>query len=158
LKILTIVAISAWLGTMGFLSLAVAPAVFRELPRESAAALMSALFPRYYWVGVALGSVALLGVGWRWGGTGPITWADRSALGLAVVMLGLTLYALFGLLPEVERARAQLAAARTGAASIPVADAQAAFGRLHRFSGLANMLAMAAGLSLLVLEVTRRAR
>ena len=54
-----------WLGIMAFFAGVVAPAAFSTLDREAAGRFVSAVFPRYYAVGAALGALALAGLGLR---------------------------------------------------------------------------------------------
>ena len=63
LKVLTISSVSIWLGAMAFFSFFVAPAAFSVLDRESAGRLVTTVFPRYYFFGLVLGLVGLVGVG-----------------------------------------------------------------------------------------------
>ncbi len=143
------IAISLWLGAMAFFAFAVAPAAFATLDREAAGRFVSAVFPRYYLVGVALGVIALAAGAARamWGG-----WRGVDGVGLALValMLALTLYAWAVVLPEAHAAREAMRA--------PGADAGVAarFARLHRVSGALNGTVMLAGAIALALEVTRR--
>jgi len=51
---LTLAAVAVWLGAMGFFAFIVAPAAFSALDREAAGRFVSAVFPRYYAVGLAL--------------------------------------------------------------------------------------------------------
>jgi hypothetical protein len=102
----TVAALAAWLAAAGFLSLVVAPVAFRTLPRESAGALMSALFPRYYWIGLALGIVALGHLGGRWAFGRPRRGEERVSLALVALMIGLTMSSVLWILPELEQARA----------------------------------------------------
>ena len=55
MKMVTIVAISAWLGVLVFLAFVVAPAAFGSLERGAAARLISVVMPRYHWIGLGLG-------------------------------------------------------------------------------------------------------
>jgi len=147
---LTLLAIALWLGAMGLLAFIVAPAAFGVLEREAAGRVVSAVFPRYYAFSAGLGVIAVvaclarpIATGWRG--------RDWLPLGLAVAMLGLTLYAWMVILPAAHAARQ--AARQVGAA----ASAETGrFARLHRISSLLNGLVMIAGAMLLVTEVVRK--
>src|SRR5215472_12823387 len=65
---LTLTAVAVWLGAMGFFAFIAAPAAFGALDRDAAGRFVSAVFPRYYGVGLALGLVACFGLGFRWMG------------------------------------------------------------------------------------------
>ena len=146
---LTLVAIAVWLGAMGFFALVVAPAAFSVLERESAGRFVGAVFPRYYAVGLAMGLVAFFGLGVRWLANG---WRglDWSAAGLVLLMLALTLYAGAVVLPAAHVARESLRAAGADPA------AAAGFARLHRLSGILNVIVMVSGIAVVVIETVRR--
>ena len=146
---LTLVAVAAWLGAMGFFAFVVAPAAFSTLEREAAGRFVGAVFPRYYAVGLGLGLLALFGVsargfvsGWR-----GLDWVTAGAV---LTMLAVTLYAGAVVLPAAHAAREAMRA--TGA------DPAAALGfaRLHRLSGILNAIVMAAGVVVVAIETVRR--
>jgi len=149
MRLLTIVATALWLGAMGFFALVVAPAAFGTLDREAAGRLVSAVFPRYYAVGLALGLAALLGLGARWTG-GMWRSLDWLPLGLVVLMLALTLYAGAVVLPAAHAAREVMRQAGADP------SAAAAFARLHRLSGILNAIVMVSGVVVVVVEMARR--
>lgn len=152
LKLLTVSGVSVWLGAMAFFSIFVAPAAFSVLDRESAGRLVTAVFPRYYLFGLVFGLLALVGVVGRL-----LRTAGRQApwgsLALLLLMLGLTLYAIWVLLPASESARATMRAA--GVAPGSVAPEARAFARLHRTSVFLNAVTLLAGLALVCLEAIR---
>ena len=145
-----VLAISLWLGAMGFFAFLVAPAAFATLEREAAGRFVSAVFPRYYLVGTVLGVIALaacVGRAMLAGGRG---W-DWPLFGLVVLMLALTLYAWAVVLPDAHAAREAM---RQPGADAAVSAAR--FARLHRISGALNGIVIIAGVVALALEVTRR--
>jgi uncharacterized membrane protein len=146
---LTLAAVALWLGAMGFFAFVVAPAAFGVLDRETAGRLVSAVFPRYYSVGLALGLIALFGLGVRWLGGG---WRGLDGLvaGLVLLMLVLTLYAGAVVLPAAHAARETARAAGVDPA------AAAAFSRLHRLSSILNVIVLFSGIVVLVIETVRR--
>ena len=101
---LTLTAVAVWLGAMGFFAFIAAPAAFTTLDREAAGRFVSAVFPRYYAVGLALGLVALFGLGVRWmaGGWRGLDWLSAGGV---LLMLALTLYAGAVVLPAAHAAR-----------------------------------------------------
>jgi uncharacterized membrane protein len=145
---LTLAAVAVWLGAMGFFAFIVAPTAFTTLDRETAGRFVSVIFPRYYAVGLALGLVALFGLAVRWmgGGWRGLDWL--SAVGV-LLMLALTVYAGAVVLPAAHAARE---AARVAGAD----PAAAGFARLHRLSGILNVIVLASGMLVLVLETVRR--
>jgi len=146
---LTAVAVALWLGAMGFFAFVVAPAAFRVLEREAAGRLVSAVFPRYYAVGLALGLAALAGLGARWLGGGWRGW-DWLPVSLVLIMLALTLYAGAVVLPATHAAREAMQQAGVDP------SAAAGFARLHRLSAVLNAVVMASGVLVLVVETLRR--
>src|SRR5262245_6366474 len=60
LRYLLVIGWAVWLGSIVFFSFAVAPTAFEALGRDGAAPVMRAIFPRYYFVGLASGAAMLL--------------------------------------------------------------------------------------------------
>jgi hypothetical protein len=146
-----VIAVSLWLGMMGFFAFVVAPAAFGMLERESAGRLVTAVFPRYYGVGVALGLLALAALIWR-SSAGAGRGVDWAPLALVALMMVLTVYAMAVLAPQAEAAWTAARAARSE--GVPTAAALR-FARLHRLSGILNLVVMVAGVVLVVLEAVR---
>ena len=146
---LTLVAVAAWLGAMGFFAFVVAPAAFSTLEREAAGRFVGAVFPRYYAVGLALGLLALFGLGAR-GFVSGFRVLDWLTAGAVLMMLALTLYAGAVVLPAAHAAREAMRAAG--------ADPSAALGfaRLHRLSGILNAIVMVMGVAVVAIEAVRR--
>ncbi len=116
---LTIVATSLWLGAMGFFAFVAAPVAFGVLGRESAGRFIAAVMPRYHWSGLALGILALCGIIGRWGrGGGGLL--DRLPLILVGLMLALTAYSLFVLLPQVDALRLALPPGSSQVVNVPL--------------------------------------
>jgi hypothetical protein len=152
MRLLAAGALVGWLSVMGFFAAVVAPAAFTTLDREAAGRFVSAVFPRYYAVGAALGALALVALLARiLLGRGYPTWV---ALALVLVMLGSTLYAWLVVLPAAHAAREalRLAAAAPGAVSTETL----AFARLHRLSSVLNGVSMLAGVLGLIAVGWRR--
>ncbi len=150
---LTIVATTLWLGAMGFFAFVAAPAAFGVLGRESAGRLIAALMPRYHWIGLALGVLALCGIIGRWGRAGAAL-LDRLPLALVLLMLALTAWSLFVLLPQVDSLRLALPPGRPPEALAASPEA-ARFARLHTLSTLLGLSVMAAGIGVVLLEALR---
>jgi Domain of unknown function (DUF4149) len=143
------IAVSLWLGAMAFFALVVAPAAFTTLERDTAARFVTTVFPRYYAIGMALGVVALVGIGGglQRGARG----GDWLALALVLLMLALTAYAWRVVLPAAHAAREAM---RQGGG--PPSTEALRFARLHRLSSILNVTVMMAGLALLVTQAARR--
>ena len=152
LKVLTISSVSIWLGAMAFFSIFVAPAAFNVLDRESAGRLVTTVFPRYYLFGAVLGMVGLVGV------VGQFLRSDARQApwgtpALLFLMLGLTLYALLLLEPQIQSTRLALRSA--GLAPGSGGPEAQAFARLHRLSVILNGMTLLAGLALICVEAVR---
>jgi uncharacterized membrane protein len=153
MRLLPAAAVLVWLGIMAFFAAVIAPAAFSTLDREAAGRFVSAVFPRYYAVGAALGALALAGLGLRLA-AGPRRPWDGLALLLVAVMLGTTLYAWLVVLPAAHAAREALRQSVTVPGA--VSTEALAFARLHRLSGLLNGAVMLAGVLTLVAVGWRR--
>jgi uncharacterized membrane protein len=153
MRIMAAGAIVCWLGVMAFFGAVIAPAAFTTLDREAAGRFVSAVFPRYYAVGAALGGLALLALLVRL-----LLRDDRSggwvSLLLVALMLASTLYAWLVVLPAAHAAREALH--RTGAATGAVSTESVAFTRLHRLSSVLNGVSLLAGILGLVAVGLRR--
>jgi uncharacterized membrane protein len=153
MKQLTIVSVSVWLGAMGFFAFVMAPIAFSVLEREAAGRLVAAVMPRYHWMSVGLGLLALAGVIGRSRREAPAL-LDRVPGVLLLVMLALTLYSLFVVLPEIEPLRvfARSAFGRGG----PPSPEALRFARLHRLSTALSLAVMVSGMAVVALEALRR--
>jgi hypothetical protein len=132
------VALSMWVGMMACVAFLVAPAAFGVLGREAAGRVMGAVFPRYYWFGLALGLAAAVGVLAR---GRPASWAAGGVLAVLALMLALTAYAALVLLPEI----------RTLAPGAGGIRPERLVG-LHRLAVLANAVVLLAGMAAIGLE------
>src|SRR4051812_10941565 len=106
-NIVYVLALTAWVGAVAFLSFGVAPIVFRVLGPEAGGKFVRALFPRYYaWVATA-GAIALPAVV-----CGPLTYETLRgpAVGIqaSAVLVGtlIMLYCGNALTPAINAARA----------------------------------------------------
>jgi uncharacterized membrane protein len=153
MRIMAAGAIVCWLGVMAFFGAVIAPAAFSTLDRDTAGRFVSAVFPRYYAVGAALGGLALLALLVRL-----LLHDDRSggwvSLLLVALMLASTLYAWLVVLPAAHAAREALH--QTGAATGAVSIESLAFTRLHRLSSVLNGVSLLAGILGLVAVGLRR--
>lgn len=125
---------------MIFFSAFAAPLAFSVLDRESAGRLVTAVFPRFYLFGIALGILALIGMLGRSLPGRDIPWGP---LVLLLLMLGMSLFALFVLLPKLQ-------ALRQGMPGTAMT-----FARVHLFSVALNLTTMLAGLTLVIVEALR---
>jgi hypothetical protein len=146
LRALRLYAMVAWVGGLGFFAFVVAPVAFQSLASAHDAGLVVGGTLRVlHWVGLIGGGVFCLATGWLW------LWAEVPArvgfarqLGLTAVMLAVTAYSQFHILPAMEVDRA-LAGGEVGAASVDNAG-RMDFERLHRLSERLEGLVLLCGL------------
>jgi hypothetical protein len=141
-----VLALTAWVGSILFLSFGVAPMIFKVLEPAGAAKLVRALFPRYYTWGAIAGAIALPSFV-----AGPLCFPEFrgpmvgvQAMAILFCIL-LTLYAGNSLTPAIN------AASDAGPAN------KARFNQLHRRAVLLNAVVLLIGCALLVLFATRPA-
>lgn len=150
-RVLHLLAVSVWLGSVAFFSFVAAPAIFRTLPKQQAGDVVGAIFPTYYWVGHVCGAVALAGlvVAARSGG-----WSVRAAVAglLLVVMLGANVYAGFVVQPKVVKAKVEIREATSEHSVPPPIELKERFDKLHKLSVQLNVVVLAGGLVVLALS------
>lgn len=146
-------AVGAWVGSVITVSFLVAPRVFGTLPREAAGDLMGRVFGGYYWLGIALGVMALAAgitlarrTGW--------TWERWAALALLVAMVGAAGYTRLIVMPDLMEARAAMQRAAEGEA----APHRARLDALHHLSVLLNGGLLVGGIGVMLLEAAREQR
>ena len=154
LRLIHLLALGLWVGSVVFFSLIVAPTLFGALGREAAGRAVSAIFPRYYAFGGACGVLALssgLLMGARQAAWGRLLMIE---LVLVALMTGIVVYSGRVVLPQASRARATLGETQ----GTPAHDeAQANFDALHRRSVLLNGTILLLGLAAFSLAVVQRA-
>ena len=155
LRFLHLLAIVSWVGSILFFSFVGAPTLFAALPREMAGRAVSAIFPRYYLLGLISGAVAIASALILGAIAGRRDRAFAATIALLAVMLGLTLYA-----DRVVRPRAAiLRQALPGLEGTPEhAVARARFDALHRRSVLLNGAVLLLGLGVIATIAGRGGR
>jgi uncharacterized protein DUF4149 len=157
LRCAALIALAVWVGGLIGIGLIGAPAIFdvvesRQLPggRALAGAIFGAVLGRFHLVSYVCGAVvlgvlaarAVLGPRPRW-------FAIRA--GIAATMLAAALYSGLIVSPAVARAQQEIGAAPS---SLPEGDPRrAAFGRLHAQSSLLQLVPIAGGLALMLIEL-----
>ena len=150
-KIILLLSVSLWVGSVTFFSAVAAPAIFRTLPRHQAGDVVGAIFPTYYWIGHICGAVALASLLLAVGrGDG---WTVRAAAAglLLVVMLAANLYAGFVVQSQVSQVKTEIRAAATEPDAAPPPALKASFDRLHALSVKLNVVVLVGGLLVLVI-------
>ncbi len=153
LRCIHLLALGLWIGSVVFVSLVAAPALFGALPRDLAGRAVSVLFPRYYLFGAACGLAALVSgllLAGRPAHRGRGFFVELAAVAL---MTGIVLYSGRVVLPRASEARAALLAAQ----GTPELDAaQDRFDALHRRSVLLNGTVLILGVVAFSLAAVRR--
>jgi len=126
-----LLSIACWLGGIVFFSFFTAPAVFTQLPIPEAGKVVSVIFPRYYILGYAAGSLAFVLAACFTAVKDARMWWGLTTLFLAVG-LGLTFYAGVVVRPRVDAIRS------VAEEQNPDPDRKAEFDRLHRLSVILN--------------------
>jgi uncharacterized membrane protein len=141
-----VLALASWVGSILFVSFALAPIVFQVLGAEAGGRFVRALFPRYYAWGATSGAIALpayLGVPLSYPEyRGPLVAVQAGAIVAGILIM---LYAGNSLTPAINAARD---------AGPPQ---QERFDRLHRRSVRLNAVALALGVGLLIAFANRPA-
>ncbi len=127
LRFIYLLALAVWVGSMTFFSFLAAPSIFKALPRDEAGIAVTAMFPKYYWLGVVCGVVTLatsfaVGLRTRW----------NVLLLLRMILLGLmiagVLYSVLVLQPKIHAVKVQIPAFERLSPTDPL---RMEFGRLH---------------------------
>src|SRR5271170_2475250 len=146
LRALRLYAMVAWVGGLAFFAFVVAPVAFHVLPSAHEAGLVVGGTLRVlHWIGLISGMIFCLATSWLW------LWAEVPArvsfviqLTLTLVMLGVTAYSQFSILPamEVDRALAGGDVEASPATNVGHVD----FDRLHVLSERLEGLVLFCGL------------
>lgn len=146
LRALRLLAMVAWVGGLGFFAFVVAPVAFHSLPSaHEAGIVVGGTLRVLHWIGLVGGVAFCLATAWLW------LWAEVPArVGFAIqlvltsVMLAVTAYSQFSILPAMERDRA-LAGGEVETA--PATNAgRVDFERLHPLSERLEGLVLLCGL------------
>lgn len=150
LRFMCALAIAAWFGAMFFFSGGVAPVAFQVLPTHTLAGnFVDGSIRWLYQLSYVAGTLLLLGlVGRIWLEPGRRR-VLRLELVIALVMLGLSLYAGLGVTPPMAQIRAQVP---TLDALTPQDATRARFDQLHQLSVVLMSLDLLGAIALIALE------
>ena len=133
-----------WIGSIVFFSFFVAPVVFKSLEREKAGELGGIIFPRYYKVGYACGTLILL----SFLGSGVeeigLKWCAWGSMCLTSVLGGVVIN------PKAKLLKEKIKSAPEGEKSM----LESKFKSLHSFSVKLNVGTLCSGLWLLALTTS----
>ena len=134
-----------WVGGIIFFSFITAPSIFKILPPEYASKTISALFNKYYPLGIVSGLVAFVSLIFSAIKTGH--WPVLKII-LVLIMLGLTLYSSINIHPKARALKEEIQSA-TG--KTEVGFLQEEFDRVHHISVINNAVVLLLGLILIVI-------
>jgi uncharacterized membrane protein len=153
LRVLEVVALAVWVGSIVFFSFVVAPSLAGALPQEMFGRAVAVVFPRYYMTGGICAAVTLLSGAAHWLTVRPRGCAPVLRLLLIAAMAATTAWAGLVVLPEARAARERMYAAAAGPDQ---EQAKQAFDAIHRRSVMFNGGTLLMGLASLALLVHRR--
>src|SRR5882762_887354 len=144
LRALRLYAMVAWVGGLAFFAFVVAPVAFGSLASaHEAGIVVGGTLRMLHWIGLIGGGVFCLATGWLWAEV-PARIGFVRQLALTAVMLLVTAYSQFRILPAMEVDRA-LAGGEVETASLENAG-RVDFERLHRLSERLEGLVLLCGL------------
>ncbi len=138
--------LALWVGGVVIFTFVVTPRIFSHYDRDMAGDIVGTLFPVYFPYNLLLSmlTVALLFFMWKWGATH----AQRISLVLAIIAVGINLFVMLKLHPDILEIKRQVASFITTPEDAPT---RAAFRRLHAVSAILNLLLLGLGAALMYL-------
>ena len=141
------VTLALWVGGIAIFTFVVTPIIFKSYPRDTAGEIVGKLFPAYFSYNLILSVLALILL--------MILASDRSAreyrisVILLVAALLINIFVAFKLHPAAVKAKQQIASFERVS---PEAPERKVFARLHGLSAVLNLLLLADGATLLVIN------
>ena len=107
LRALRLLVMVAWVGGLIFFAFVLAPTAFHVLPSvHEAGLIVGRTLPKLHWIGLAGGSAFCLATAWLWlRAEVPARVSFAIQFALTSIMLAMTAYSQFGILPRMERDR-----------------------------------------------------
>jgi uncharacterized membrane protein len=142
--------LALWVGGMAIFTFIVTPAIFRSFDRDMAGRIVGALFNGYFFYNLALAVIALVLVF--------VVWPDRAqtackvSLLLIAIAIAINLYISFKLHPDIVEVKRQIASFETTPKDSPL---RKQFTRMHAVSAILNLLLLADGVTLLVINASK---
>jgi hypothetical protein len=145
---LYVIVLSLWVGGMSLFTFIMTPVIFKAYPRDAAGEIVGKLFPSYFLFCLTVSVAALLFF--------LASFQLRNSLmnGISLVLISLaitmSLYANFRLYPEIKRVKQEVHSFETTAPNDP---SRIRFRSLHAQSAIFNIILIADGLALLVMNI-----
>jgi hypothetical protein len=139
--------LSLWIGGISIFTFIITPVVFRAFERDMAGKIVGKLFPGYFLYNLALSVLALvflIAIRPFLAGKGL-----KLSLVLVICAIIINLFVAFKLHPDIQRVKQEIHSFEVPADDSPL---RKKFGRLHAVSAALNLLLLADGVTLLVIN------
>ena len=144
------IVLSLWVGGMALFTFLLTPVIFASYSRDSAGGIVGKLFPSYFLFALAVSAAGLILLLLSFHGSGGLRY--RISLTLISLAVVASLYVNFRLYPEVLQAKQEVRSFEAA----PDSPSRVRFRRLHARSAILNLIMIADGLTLLVLQMRMR--
>lgn len=142
-----VIVLSLWVGGMSLFTFILTPVIFRSYSRDAAGEIVGKLFPSYFLFTLAISAMALFLFFLSFRDRDPLSYRISLVLvSLAVIM---ALYVNFRLYPEAQKVKQEVRSFEAVASDEP---ARIRFRRLHAESAILNLVMIADGLVLLIIN------
>jgi hypothetical protein len=144
------IVLSLWVGGTSLFTFVLTPVIFGSYPRDTAGEIVGRLFPAYFLFTLAVSAAGMVLFLLSFQRSGALRY--RISLALVSLAVVVSLYVNFRLYPEVIKAKQEVHSFETA----PDDPAKVRFRRLHAQSAVLNLLIIADGLALLVMQMRIR--
>lgn len=135
------IAVALWTGGVWIFTFLATPAIFKSFPRDTASGIVDKLFPLYFPYNLLLSVLALVFF-LASGGSGV-------SLALIAAAVLTNLFIVFVLYPSIRKTKRQISSFEKSGPSLP---ARKRFSRMHAVSAVLNLLLLALGLALIIIQ------
>lgn len=135
------ISVALWTGGVWIFTFLATPAIFKSFPRDTASGIVDKLFPLYFPYNLLLSVLALVFF-LASGGSGV-------SLALIAAAVLTNLFIVFVLYPSIRKTKRQISSFEKSGPSLP---ARKRFSRMHAVSAVLNLLLLALGLALIIIQ------
>jgi uncharacterized membrane protein len=139
--------LALWVGGIFIFTFLVTPIIFKSFQRDTAGEIVGKLFPYYFPYNLVLSVLALIVFLLSIGMHGEIE--NRITIILLTAALLMNLFVTFKLYPDIKRIKQQITTFEIQSDESPMRNR---FRKLHRISAILNILLLADGAALLILN------